>query len=107
MRDAGPLITPCCFTKEGKIGLEQALAHSDSTNNLRLKIEMEGLKGREAMERLFEETEPEQEKLCESEAVVSAADEPEEERSEADFLGWLDAPFPSDLRRELVLRRSQ
>ncbi len=48
--------------KEGKIGLEQALAHADSTNNLRLKIKMEGLKGTEAMERLLEETEPEQDK---------------------------------------------
>ena len=48
--------------KEGQIGLEQALAHADSTNNLRLKIKMEGLKGTEAMERLLEETEPEQDK---------------------------------------------
>ena len=48
--------------KEGKIDFEQALAHADSTNNLRLKIKMEGLKGTEAMERLLETTEPEQEK---------------------------------------------
>jgi twitching motility protein PilU len=48
--------------KEGKISLEQALAHADSTNNLRLKIKMEGLKGAEAIDKLLGKTGPEQEK---------------------------------------------
>ena len=40
--------------KEGKIGLEQALIHADSANNLRLKIKMEGLRGDAAIDKLLE-----------------------------------------------------
>jgi len=47
--------------KEGMISLEQALAHADSTNNLRLKIKMEGLKGADAIDKLLGKTGPEQE----------------------------------------------
>ncbi|GIW53734.1 MAG: hypothetical protein KatS3mg082_0138 [Nitrospiraceae bacterium] len=32
--------------KSGKISVEQALINADSANNLRLKIKLEGLKGR-------------------------------------------------------------
>lgn len=39
--------------KEGKIALDQALAHADSVNNLRLKIKLEGLKGDDAMDKLI------------------------------------------------------
>jgi len=38
--------------KEGKITLEQALMNSDSANNLRLKIKLEGLSGDEALDAL-------------------------------------------------------
>ncbi len=48
--------------KEGRISLEQALAHADSTNNLRLKIKMEGLKGSDALDKLLGKAEPEPEK---------------------------------------------
>ncbi|OGQ49019.1 MAG: type IV pili twitching motility protein PilT [Deltaproteobacteria bacterium RIFCSPLOWO2_02_FULL_57_26] len=40
--------------KEGKIGLDQALIHADSANNLRLKVKLEGLKGDEAIDKLLE-----------------------------------------------------
>jgi len=40
--------------KEGKISLEQALINSDSANNLRLKIKLEGLKGDDAIDKLLE-----------------------------------------------------
>jgi twitching motility protein PilU len=43
--------------KQGKITQEQALIHADSSNNLRLKIKMEGLRGDEALERLLEKDE--------------------------------------------------
>jgi len=39
--------------KEGKITLEQALMNSDSANNLRLKIKLEGLTGDEALDTLL------------------------------------------------------
>jgi twitching motility protein PilU len=38
------------LVKEGRITLEQALAHADSANNLRLKIKLAGLPGDEAAE---------------------------------------------------------
>ena len=40
--------------KEGKITLEQALANADSANNLRLKINLEGMKGADAIDRLID-----------------------------------------------------
>lgn len=40
--------------KEGKISLEQALINSDSANNLRLKIKLEGLKGDDAVDKLLD-----------------------------------------------------
>ena len=40
--------------KEGRITLEQALMNSDSANNLRLKIKLEGLKGDDALDTLLE-----------------------------------------------------
>lgn len=40
--------------KEGKISLEQALANADSANNLRLKINLEGMKGADAIDRLID-----------------------------------------------------
>lgn len=40
--------------KDGKISLEQALINSDSANNLRLKIKLEGLKGDDAISKLME-----------------------------------------------------
>ena len=40
--------------KEGKISLEQALINSDSANNLRLKVKLEGLKGDDAIDKLLE-----------------------------------------------------
>ena len=40
--------------KEGKISLEQALINADSTNNLRLKIKLEGIKGDDAIDKLLE-----------------------------------------------------
>lgn len=48
--------------KEGKISLDQAIAHADSANNLRIKIKMEGLKGVDAIDKLLGKEEPEQEK---------------------------------------------
>lgn len=48
--------------KEGKISLDQAIAHADSANNLRIKIKMEGLKGADAIDKLLGKEEPEQEK---------------------------------------------
>ena len=39
--------------KEGKITLEQALMNSDSANNLRLKIKLEGLTGDESLDTLL------------------------------------------------------
>jgi len=48
--------------KEGRISLEQAIANADSTNNLRIKIKMEGLKGADAIDKLLGKEEPEQEK---------------------------------------------
>lgn len=48
--------------KEGKINLEQALSHADSTNNLRLKIKLEGLKGDEAIDKLMEKDAREKER---------------------------------------------
>ena len=39
--------------KDGKIALEQALMNSDSANNLRLKIKLEGLTGDEALDTLL------------------------------------------------------
>lgn len=39
--------------KEGKITLQQALMNSDSANNLRLKIKLEGLTGDEALDTLL------------------------------------------------------
>ena len=39
--------------KDKKISLEQALAHADSANNLRLKINLEGLKGVDAVDQLI------------------------------------------------------
>jgi twitching motility protein PilU len=39
--------------KEGKITLEQALMNSDSANNLRLKIKLEGLSGDDALDTLL------------------------------------------------------
>lgn len=39
--------------KEGKITLEQALINSDSANNLRLKIKLEGLTGDESLDTLL------------------------------------------------------
>ena len=47
--------------KDGKISLEQALINSDSANNLRLKIKLEGLKGDEAMSKLLETEEKKKE----------------------------------------------
>ena len=41
--------------KEGKISLEQALINSDSANNLRLKVKLEGLKGDDAIDKLLEQ----------------------------------------------------
>lgn len=43
--------------KDGKISLEQALINSDSANNLRLKIKLEGLKGEDAISKLMESEE--------------------------------------------------
>ena len=40
--------------KEEKISLEQALINSDSANNLRLKVKLEGLKGDDAIDKLLE-----------------------------------------------------
>ena len=40
--------------KENKITLQQALMNSDSANNLRLKIKLEGLSGDEALDKLLE-----------------------------------------------------
>jgi len=40
--------------KESKISLEQALANADSANNLRLKINLEGMKGADAIDRLID-----------------------------------------------------
>jgi twitching motility protein PilU len=40
--------------KDGKIGIDQALAYADSANNLRLKIKLEGLKGADVIEKLLE-----------------------------------------------------
>ena len=40
--------------KENKITLQQALMNSDSANNLRLKIKLEGLKGDDALDTLLE-----------------------------------------------------
>ena len=40
--------------KENKITLQQALMNSDSANNLRLKIKLEGLTGDEALDKLLE-----------------------------------------------------
>jgi len=40
--------------KEGKISLEQALINSDSANNLRLKVKLEGLKGDDAIDKLLD-----------------------------------------------------
>ncbi len=40
--------------KEGRITLEQALANADSANNLRLKINLEGMKGADAIDRLID-----------------------------------------------------
>ena len=40
--------------KEGKVTLEQALANADSANNLRLKINLEGMKGADAIDRLID-----------------------------------------------------
>ncbi len=40
--------------KEGRISLEQALANADSANNLRLKINLEGMKGSDAIDRLID-----------------------------------------------------
>ncbi|MBI2987811.1 MAG: PilT/PilU family type 4a pilus ATPase [Deltaproteobacteria bacterium] len=40
--------------REGKISLEQALINSDSANNLRLKIKLEGLKGDDAIDKLLD-----------------------------------------------------
>ncbi|MGH7785093.1 MAG: PilT/PilU family type 4a pilus ATPase, partial [Candidatus Binatia bacterium] len=40
--------------KEKKITLQQALMNSDSANNLRLKIKLEGLSGDEALDKLLE-----------------------------------------------------
>ncbi len=48
--------------KEGKISLDQAIAHADSANNLRIKIKMEGLKGVDAIDKLLGKEEPEKEK---------------------------------------------
>lgn len=48
--------------KEGKISLDQAIAHADSANNLRIKIKMEGLKGVDAIDKLLGKEEAEQEK---------------------------------------------
>ena len=48
--------------KEGKISLDQAIAHADSANNPRIKIKMEGLKGVDAIDKLLGKEEPEQEK---------------------------------------------
>src|SRR5918999_1160575 len=42
--------------KEGKITLDQALMNSDSANNLRLKIKLEGLTGDEALDTLLAKT---------------------------------------------------
>ena len=40
--------------KEGRISLEQALANADSANNLRLKINLEGMKGADAIDKLID-----------------------------------------------------
>jgi len=40
--------------KEGRITLEQALANADSANNLRLKINLEGMKGADAIDKLID-----------------------------------------------------
>jgi len=40
--------------KEGRISLEQALINADSTNNLRLKIKLDGIKGDDAIDKLLE-----------------------------------------------------
>jgi twitching motility protein PilU len=40
--------------KENKITLQQALMNSDSANNLRLKIKLEGLTGDDALDKLIE-----------------------------------------------------
>jgi len=48
--------------KQGRISLDQAIANADSTNNLRIKIKMEGLKGADALDKLLDKEEPEQEK---------------------------------------------
>src|ERR687895_2459366 len=40
--------------KENKITLQQALMNSDSANNLRLKIKLEGLTGDDALDKLLE-----------------------------------------------------
>jgi len=45
--------------KEGKIGLEEALANADSANNLRLKIKLQGLKGDDAIDKLMEKEDKE------------------------------------------------
>ena len=47
--------------KDGKVSLEQALINSDSANNLRLKIKLEGLKGDDAMSKLLESEEKKKE----------------------------------------------
>jgi twitching motility protein PilU len=44
--------------KEKKITLQQALMNSDSANNLRLKIKLEGLSGDEALDKLLEKGDP-------------------------------------------------
>lgn len=42
--------------KDGRITLEQALMNSDSANNLRLKIKLEGLKGDDALDKLLDKS---------------------------------------------------
>lgn len=59
--------------KEGKIDLEQALIHADSTNNLRLKIKLEGLKGDEAIDKLMEEKETREKETREKERKARLA----------------------------------
>jgi twitching motility protein PilU len=44
--------------KEGKITIEQALANADSSNNLRLKIKLEGLSGDDAIDALTKGQQP-------------------------------------------------
>jgi twitching motility protein PilU len=59
--------------KEGKIGLEEALANADSANNLRLKIKLQGLKGDDAIDKLMEKEDKEKSEKKQSPFQIKGA----------------------------------